>query len=77
MGWIPKSEDAKLEFQEIALYPGDGRDGMEVAALQERLEDAAAAVKATTTAIRNKHKFMVLEGIMAMAAVAAKCGDPA
>ena len=52
-GWIPKLEDAKLEFQEIALYPGDGRDGMEVAALQERLEEAAAAVKATTTAIRN------------------------
>ena len=49
-GWIPKSEGEKLKFQELALYPGDGRDGMGedwtkgLAALQERLEEAATVV---------------------------------
>ena len=35
----------------------DENDGL--VALQERLEEAEAAVKATTTAMRNKNKFMV------------------
>ena len=39
-------------------------------ALQERWEDAAAAVKVTTTAMRNKNE------IREMAAEAAKCRDP-
>ena len=44
------------------------------AALQERLEEAAA-VKATTAAKRNKNKFMIPDEIREMAA-AAKCRDP-
>ena len=43
----------------------------ELEALQERLE-AAATVKATTTATRNKKKFMIPDGIREMAA-AAQC----
>ena len=52
----------------------DGDDGL--AALQERLEEAAAAVIATTTALRNKNKFTVPDEIREMASEAAKCRDP-
>ena len=45
------------------------------AALQGRLEEAAAAVTATTTATRNMNKFVIPEEIREMAAVA-KCGTP-
>ena len=45
-------------------------------ALQERLEDAAAAVKATTTAVRNENKFTVPGEIREMAAEAATCREP-
>ena len=47
----------------------------ELEALQERLEVAAAAVKATTTATRNKNKFMIPDEIREMAA-AAQYRDP-
>ena len=46
----------------------------ELEALQERLE-VAAAVKATTTATRNKNKFMIPDEIREMAA-AAQYRDP-
>ena len=48
--WIPRSEGEKIKFQELALRPGDGRVGVNedgndgLVALQERLEEAAAAV---------------------------------
>ena len=45
-------------------------------ALQERLEDAAAAVKATTTAMRNKNKLTVPDEMREMAVEPAKCRDP-
>ena len=51
--------------------------GNGLVALQERVEDAATAVKATTTAMRNKNKFTVPDEIREMAAEAAKCRDPA
>ena len=41
-----------------------------------RLEDAATAVKAPTTAMVNKNKFTVPDEIRETAAVAAKCRDP-
>ena len=47
-----------------------------MAALKERLGEVASAIKATTTAFRNKDKFMVLDEIREMAAAAAKCRDP-
>ena len=60
------------------LCSGDGSDGKHdeknngLVALQQRLEDAAAAVKATTTAMRNKNKVPVPDEIREMAAEAAK-----
>ena len=51
----------------------DGNDGL--AAQQEPMEEAAAAVKATATATRNKNRFMVLHKIREMSAVAAKCRE--
>ena len=56
-GWIPGYEVEKSKFQELVLCPSgdrtvilkDGHDGL--VALQARLEEAAAAVKATTTAV--------------------------
>ena len=51
-----------------------GTDGL--LTIQERLEEAEAAVKAITTAVKNKNKFMVPDEIGEMAAVAAKCRDP-
>ena len=52
----------------------DGNDGL--VALQERLEEAAAAVKAISAAMRNKNKFMVPDEIREMAAEASKFRDP-
>ena len=80
-GWNPASEVQKSKFQELVLCPSgdrneirqDGRDGL--VALQERLEEAAAAVKATTTAVRNRNKFTVPDEIREMAAEAATCRD--
>ena len=82
VGWIPRSEAEKNKFQELVLYPGGDRtetcedesDGL--AALQGRLEEAAAAVKAATTASRNRNKFSVPDDIRVMAAEAAKYRDP-
>ena len=45
-------------------------------ALQARLEEAAAEVKATTMATRNKNKLEILDEIRLMAAEAAKCRNP-
>ena len=80
--WIPRSEVEKSKFQELALCPNDDwtkilkdeRDGL--GASQDRLEEAAAAVKAITTAVRNRNKFTVPNEIREMAAEAAKCRDP-
>ena len=52
----------------------EGNDGL--VALQERLEEAAAAIKPTTTAMRNKNKFTVADEIRVVASEAAKCRDP-
>ena len=51
--------------------------GNGLVALQERVEDAATAVKVTTTAMRNKNKFTVPDEIREMVAEAAKRRDPA
>ena len=54
-------EDEKRKFQELTLYAGHGRDGDDgLVALPKRMKEVAAAVKATTTAIRNRNKFTVL-----------------
>ena len=72
----------KHRFQELVLCSNEGRaatreDGDDgLAALQERLEEAPAAIKATTTALRIKSKYTVPNEIREMAAVAAKCRDP-
>ena len=72
----------KNKFQESVLCSGDHRDGTYderndgPVALQERLEDAAAAVKATTTAMRKQNKFTVRDEIGEMAAEAAKFTNP-
>ena len=81
-GCIPRSEVEKSKFQELVLCPSgdttdirkDEHDGL--VAQQERLEEAAAAVKATTTAVRNRNKFTVPDEIREMAAEAAKCRGP-
>ena len=81
-GWIPRSEVEKSKFQELVLCSSGGRndsgkdehDGL--VALQERLEAAAAALKATTTALRNRNKFTVLDEIRDMAIEAAKMQGP-
>ena len=44
--------------------------------LQERLEEAAAAVKATATATRNKNKYKISMEIRRMATATAKCRNP-
>ena len=82
-GWIRRSEVEKSKFPKLVLCPcgdrteirEDEHDGL-VAALQERLEVAAAAVKATTTAVLNRNKFTVADEIMEMGAEAAQCRDP-
>ena len=77
-GWIVKSEDNRQKFQELVLCPGGSRGwvgqegGLEV--LQERLE-GAAAVTATTTSTRNKHKFKIPDEISKMATEAARCWE--
>ena len=81
-GWIPRSEAENGKFQELVLCSSDdstkirkdGHDGLVV--LQERIEEAAAAVKATTTASRNRNKVSVPDEIKEMAASAEKCRDP-
>ena len=42
----------------------------------DRLGKGTAAIKAATTALRNKNKFTVLDEIKETAAEAAKCRDP-
>ena len=54
----------------------DGQEGG-LEALQARLEESAAEVKATTTATRNKNKFKVSRRDQKMATEAAKCKNPA
>ena len=82
MGRIPRSGHEKNKFQELVLCSSDGRDGTYEerndvpVALQERLEDAAAAVKATTTAMRNKNNLTVPDEMREMAVEPAKCRDP-
>ena len=81
-GWIPKSEAEKNRFQELVLPSSDGRVGTNEdeddgwSPLQGRSEKAAAAVKATTTAVRNKNKFTVPDEIRETAAEAVKCRNP-
>ena len=78
-----KSEDEKRKFQEFVLCPNWSRDwvggGQEggLEALQAKLEDAAAKVKATTTATSNKNKFKVPDEIRKMATETATCRNPA
>ena len=81
-GWTPVSEDEEGKFQELSLCPVGSRSWLHddeeggLVALQGRLEGAAAGVKATTMASRNKNKFMVPDEIREMTALAAKCRDP-
>ena len=49
---------------------------MDWVALQARLEEAAAAVKATTTAVRNRNKFTVPDEIREMAGTGGKMQGP-
>ena len=78
----PKIWAETSKFQDLVLCSSDCRtetrqnepDGL--VALQERLEDAASAVKATTTASRNRNQFSVPDEIREMAADAASCRDP-
>ena len=78
-GWIPKSDEERQKFQESALCPtgsrgwvDDGHEGgLEVS--QERLEGAAAVVKATTMATRNKNKFKVPAEIRQVVTEVARC----
>ena len=81
-GWAPKTEAEKIKFEELVLCPRSGPDPAVpcdedddegLVFLQERLVDAAAAVKATTTALRNKFKFCVPDEIRDMASEAAEC----
>ena len=77
-GWIPQTENDRQKFQELVHCPAGscewmndcGEGGLEVS--QARLEGAAAEVKATTTANRNKNKFKIPNEIREMAA-AAQC----
>ena len=70
-GWagrIPKSENARREFCPWGSrgWVDDEREG-ELASLQERLEEAAATVKAMTMATSNKNKFTILAQIRKLA----------
>ena len=68
-GLDPRSEVEKSKFQELVLCSSGGRteiredehDGL--TAPKDRLVKAANAIKATTTALRNKNKFTVLDEI--------------
>ena len=80
-GWIPRSEDEKIKFQELVLCSGDGREGMLRGAVgwwrcTSDWKMRWRRVKATTTAMRNKNKFTCPAEIREMAAEAAKCRDP-
>ena len=72
----------KSNFQELVLCPSGDRIEMRkdvldgLTAPQDRLGKAAAATKATATALRNRSKFTVPDEIREMAAEAAKCRDP-
>ena len=80
--WIPRSEVENSMFQELVLCPSGDRTEMRIDehdglfALQERLKEAAAAAKPTTTAMRNVNKFTVPDEIREVAAEAAKWRDP-
>ena len=84
-GWTPKSGVEKVTFQELALCPRSdrdqavprGKDDDEGLVLpHERLVDAAAAFKATTTASRNRNKFCMPDEIRDISSEAAKCRNP-
>ena len=81
-GWITKSEDDRQKFQDSVLRPSGSRgwvdDGQEggLEVLQERVEEAAAAVMASTTATSNKNKFKNPDETRKMATEAAKCRNP-
>ena len=60
----------------MTKLPRDEDDGEGLVSLHERLVVAAAEVKATTTASRNRNKFCVPEEIRKMASEAAKCRNP-
>ena len=80
-GWIPKSETEKNRFQELVLRSGwSSRDAQDeddgLGALRGTLEEAAAATKVTTTALRNRNKFTVSDEIREMVAEAAKMQRP-
>ena len=78
-GWIPRSENEKIKFQDIVLCSGDGRDGVHceksigLVALQEPLEDAALAVMADGH--EELSMFTVQDEITEMAAELVKCRD--
>ena len=71
----PKSEADKIKFQELVLCPRNDRDQAvsRDEADYERFV-AAAAVKATTIASRNRKKFCV--PVRDVASEAAKCRNP-
>ena len=81
-GWTPVSYVEEKKFQEHCLCPAGKRswvndeEGGGLVALQARLEGAAAEVKATTMASRNRKKFMVPDEIREMVVLAAQCWDP-
>ena len=81
-GWIPRSEAENSKFQVLVLCPSDYSTAMckdrcdGLVDLQNRVEEAVSAVKATTTATRNRNKFDVPDEIREMVVEAAKSRDP-
>ena len=81
-GWIPRSGPRQASSKILCFCssdcPTEARqnepDGL--VALQERLEAAASAVNAPTTASGNRNRFSVPDDIREMAADAASCRDP-
>ena len=69
--WVPKPEEERQKFKKQVLCPKGsrawvdcGQEGEEeVVSIQERLEVAAASVKATTVATWNKSKAKVPSAI--------------
>ena len=85
-GWATVSEAEKAKFQKLVLRPRSGHDEVDqrepedskgLVLLHDRLVDAVAEIKATTTFSRNRNKFCVPDEIRQMASDAAKCRDPA
>ena len=82
VGWIPRSGPRKASSkilcsaQAIVQLRPRQNEPDRLVALQERLEDAASAVKAPTTASRNRNRFSVPDDIKEMADDAATCRDP-